>query len=259
MSLLTSTQGELIKTKRSAAFWVGLIGAAVIPMLFMIVYLVKPTEAAGGPGNPWNRHMFACWQSFASFMGPMFVILICSQIPQIEYKNNAWKQVFASPQSIGNIYFSKLMAILLMIFFMLVSFNIFVILAGVIPSLFHKQLHYLEYQIHFKELLRLNIKTGISLLGIIAIQYWLSLRFKNFIVPIGIGLALLIVSTILAQFQWEHIFKVPYSYPLLTLIGLNGRFPKTGFLFRHEMNSIGYFIAFAVIGFLDLKWRKERG
>ncbi|RYY57201.1 MAG: hypothetical protein EOO09_03425 [Chitinophagaceae bacterium] len=262
MSLLTSIKSELVKTKRSSSFWLSLIGAGVIPVIFLLLYLIKHAEMKARLGfMPWESHFIQGYQQFSSLLLPIFVILICSQIPQLEFKNNTWKQVFASPQSIGNIFFSKYIAIILMILFLFVMYNVFMILAAVVPSLaFSDDIPFLRNKINWSQLLSLNLKTVISLLGIISIQYWLGLRFKNFIAPIGIGLALLIGSIMAFGFQWEHVYKLPYSFPILTLVGFDEKVNASSFsLLNHEWNSVGYFIFFTVLAFLDMKYRKERG
>jgi hypothetical protein len=261
MSFLISSKAELIKTRRSASFWVSLAGSAVIPVIFFLVYVLKPEKNyANYNQRPWDLHFAQGWQAFAAFLLPMFVILICSQIPQIEFKNNTWKQVFSSPQTIVNIFFSKFLAIILMILFLFLMFNVFMLLSGAVPNLFYPKYTFLHRSIDWSSLFRLNFKTLISLLGIIAIQYWFGLRFKNFIVPIGIGLALLITAMILSP--WEHIDKVPYAFPFLTFTSSmkEGATNLSGPLLQnHEWNSIGYFLFFTLLAFLDMRYRKERG
>lgn len=261
MSLLISTKAELIKTKRSASFWLSLAGSAVIPLIFFLVYVLKPEKKyARFQLKPWEMHLTQGWQAFALFLLPMFVILICSLIPQIEFKNNTWKQVFASPQSVGNVFFSKYLSIIIMVLFLFLMFNIFMLLSGIVPNLFFSKYTFLSKSIDWVALLKLNFKTFTSLLAIISIQYWLGLRFKNFIVPIGIGLAMLVTAMILNP--WEHVDKVPFAFPYLTFeSSINkSRTELTGpLLNNHELNSIGYFIFFTLIAYLDLRFRKERG
>jgi len=256
MSFPISLRAEILKTRRSAAFWLSVIGAAFIPAIFFLMYFFKPGVFAQKVDNqPWKSHFTNGWQALSIFMLPMFIILTCSLIPQLEYKNNTWKQVFASPQSLGNIFFSKFMTIHLMILFCFFLFNLFMIVSAVTVNIFNKSYHFLDHTIDWSFLLRLNFKTYVSILGISAIQYWLSLRFKNFIAPIGIGLALLITSLILMQ--WEHIYKIPYAHPLLTFLAIKKN--ETSLLANHEWNSIGYFITFTALAFADMKYRKERG
>jgi hypothetical protein len=207
--------------------------------------------------HPWDYHFSHCWQVFSAFLLPMFVILVCSMITQIEFKNNTWKQVFASPQSLANIFFSKLITILLMILFLFVMFNVFVIASGVLVSLINKEYTFLQQTPDWLLVLKISLKFLVALLAIISIQYWLSLRIKNFIVPIAIGLAFIITTLIILS--WEHIFKVPYAFPFLTFQAMQGTGAGSKFFQNHELNSIGYFIFFTALAFLDMKYRKERG
>ena len=189
----------------------------------------------------------------------MFIILTCSLITQIEYKNNSWKQVFASPQTTAEIFFSKFITIHFLILFCFLLFNFFMIMSAVTVNTLNKGYSFFSHSIDWALLAKMNFKTYISILAISAIQYWLSLRFKNFIAPIGIGLAILITSLVILN--WEHIYKVPYAYPLITFQSIQ-RFmqnKKAHLLQNHEWNSIGYFIFFTILAYADMKYRKERG
>lgn len=249
---------ELLKTKRSASFWLSIAGAALIPGVLFLAYAFNPGEIIEEiKSAPWRRHFNIAWQFMSAFLFPMFVILVCTLIPQIEYKNNTWKQVFASPQSYGNIYFSKFLTIHILIFFFYLLFNIFMLLSGVVVNFIHSGYTFLDNPIDWQNLAMLNLKTYISVLGISAIMYCLALRFKNFVAPTGIGLALLIGSMIAAGMGWKHVFKLPFSHPILTLKYMD--IPNRPFLENHEINSIIVFVAFLLIGFLDMRFRKEKG
>jgi hypothetical protein len=258
MSFSISIRTELIKTKRSSAFWLCLIGSGFIPGIFFLMFVLRPKQFIPRfKEQPWDSHFIQGWQSFSAFLLPMFVILICSMIVQLEFKNNTWKQVFASPQSLGNIFFSKFITILLMILFLFVMFNFFMFGGAILANIIHKGFSFIHSPVNWTLLAKMNLKTFVSLLGIISFQYWLSLRFKNFIGPIGIGLGLLITSLILMS--WEHIFKVPYAFPILTFMSVSKGGLKESLFLNHELNSIGYFIFFTALAFLDMKYRKERG
>jgi lantibiotic transport system permease protein len=256
MSFLISTKAEMIKAKRSASFWIVVLGSGFIPLIFFLTYVLAPEKNYPRLQLfPWEQHFVMGWQALSSFLLPMFVILVCSLIPQIEFKNNAWKQVFSSPQTLGNIFFSKFFMIQLMILFLFLLFNLFMIGSGVIANLINSKYVFLKSPIDWIALLKLDAKTYISVLGMSAIQYWLSLRFKNFIAAIGIGLALLIASLIAIPF-WDHVDKLPYAYPMLTM----RRFDKgSKSLQLHEIYSVIYFAGFLLLAFLDMKYRKERG
>ncbi|HET9055472.1 MAG TPA: ABC transporter permease, partial [Chitinophagaceae bacterium] len=103
MNFATIFKAELIKTKRSAALWVCVLGAGFVPFIMMLSYLLQPKQNIErlylNGRNPWVFHIGNVWQAFSVFLLPMFIIILCSLITQIEYKNNTWKQVYASPQS----------------------------------------------------------------------------------------------------------------------------------------------------------------
>jgi hypothetical protein len=257
MSFAISTRAELIKTKRSASFWVCVLGSGFIPLIFLLTYtLASSKNYPRLQSFPWGIHFGQGWQAFSSFLLPMFVILICSLIPQIEYKNNAWKQVFASPQSLGNIFFSKFLTIHLMILFLFLLFTVFMIGSAVVSNLIISKYVFLKTPLDWVTLWKLNYQTYLSILGMSAIQYWLSLRFKNFIASIGIGLALLITSLIAVPF-WNHVDTLPYAYPILTMKNFTAKVAKS--FPNHEIYSILYFAGFMLLAFLDMKYRKERG
>ena len=258
MSLLISVESELLKTKRTVSFWLSVLAAGFIPAIFFIAYTLKPEGAYKQlEAQPWGTHFMFGWQALSNFLFPMYVILICALITHIEFKNNAWKQVYASPQSVAQIYFSKFITIHLMILFFFILFNLFMIMSGVIVDLIHPRFTFLEKAIPWEKLLKLSLKTYVSILGITAIQYWLSLRSKNFVAPVGIGLALLIASIVASAFKWEHIFKIPFAHPGLTLKYMP--IPNRPFFENHEINSIICFIVFLMIGFIDMNYKKEKG
>jgi len=256
MSFIISTQVELLKTKRTPSAWLVIVGAAFIPMVYLLFFLLSPVETIQDMGaQPWAVYIIRSWQIYCFFVLPMTIILVSTLVTQIEFRNNTWKQVFATPQSFGNIFFSKFTTILLMIFCCLLLFNILVFFVGIVANLVNPGFPFLEHAIDWKMMVKLNVKTFISILGISAIQYWLSLRFKNFVVPTGIGAALLI-GTVWAS-QWSHVYKYPYSFAYLSLESVQK--PGRPFLENHELNSIGYFLVFTLIGLLEMKMRKDKG
>lgn len=258
MSLPIAISTELLKTKRSASFWLSVIGAAFIPGIFFLVYTFNSEEVMMEmKTTPWQLHFMRGWQFLSAFLFPMFVILVCTLIPQIEFKNNTWKQVFASPQSYGNIYFSKFVTIHILILFFFLLFNFFMILSGAIANFIHSGYTFLDSPIDWQYMWKLNAKTYVSVLGISAIQYCVAMRFKNFIAPTGIGLALLVGSIIATAVGWKHVFKIPFAHPILTLKYM--ALPNRPFLENHEINSIIIFAAFVLLGFLDMRLKKEKG
>lgn len=254
--LIISTKAELLKIKRTSSIWLTLIVAAFIPALLLFGLFTETENVISMAGDPWLNFFNLGWRILSGYFLAIYIILLSTLIPQLEYRNNTWKQVFASPQSIGLIFFSKFFAVHLMILFCFLIFNLLLIIAATIGNSLIPELAFFNNSIDGGWLTRVNVKMYISILGISAIQYWLSLRFTNFIAPVGFGLALVIGSSVALNFEWEHIDKFPYAYTFLTFDAIQK--PGRPFIENHELTSIGYFILFIILGIVDLKTRKGK-
>lgn len=255
ISLLTVTKTEWLKTKRTTTLWLTVLGAGFIPSLLLLMYITKPDGNLKYLGAAaWQKYLGEGWQVENYFLFPMFVILICSLITQVEYKNNTWKQVYASPVSIAQIYLSKLINIMMMVLLFFVLFNTFLIGSALLINIIKPKYHFFSTPFPWKLWLYINIKSFIGVLGIVSIQYWISMRFKNFILPMGIGLALLIVGLV-GQGKWAGEYLFPYAYPVLTL---NTFMTPTDYFFqKHEWLSLMWFVVIVIAGLVDTQRRKE--
>ncbi|MDB9806057.1 ABC transporter permease [Crocinitomicaceae bacterium] len=239
MNYINNIQAEWIKTKRTASNWLSLIGGLFIPLITTLAYFHQKITLNTLPKNGWAMHYSSSWEKMAIFLLPMGMILAGSLITQIESKNNTWKQVHATPQSFTNIFFSKFTVILFMSMKFFIYFNIGVLLSGLIPTLALEGSMPTD-SFPFWDVLKLNIKIFIACVPILAFQYFLSLRFKNFLVPIGIGL-LGLIGTLIGG-PWDHIYISPYSYTFYAVMPKETWFNPTIFAL----------ISFAVIMIVSL-------
>lgn len=255
-TFLISLQTEFMKIRRSAAFWLVIAGGAFLPLLLTIMYLSKPSQFEKRLGHdPWMGHLLMGFQGGAFFLWPMFIILVTSLVTQIEYRNNTWKQVMASPLRIGDVYFSKFIVIQCMIVCAYVLFDGWIMLSGLITQVFEPAYNFIHSPLHLHAFFVMDLKSYISILGMSTIQYCLSLRFKNFIGAIGTGLALIIAG--LFMLPWDKVEYFPYAYSALTFIRSNISSDFT--MLKHEYWSLGYFLFSLTAGFIDFKTRRERG
>ena len=256
-TFLMNTSAEILKTRKTAAFWLTIIGAFFIPFVLTLTYLFRPDVF--GPmyaKQPWLAHIARSWEAAAAFLIPMYVILVTSLMVQIEYRNNTWKQVYASPRSYADIYFSKMLVIQLMILACFLLYNVGILSSAYIAELVHPSVYkFDEVSIPVERMWTITSKLYISTLAITAIQYWVSLRVKNYIAPLGIGLALLIVG--LMAIQWDKIIYYPFAYTALSYFK-NIDEPTKG-IQNLEFYSLTWFAVVLMLGFWDTVKRKERG
>lgn len=249
MNFIYSVQSEWIKTKRSSASWLCIIGGFFIPVIYFIKFCYDGNSINSYKVDIWKMLFNQMWQNMATFLLPMGVILASSLITQLEYKNNTWKQVHASPQSFTTIFFSKFTVIGLMTLKFFLFFNIGILVAGILPSLLFD--HKLPIQgIPITYFLRANLNYFITCLPILAIQYLISLKFNNFLIAVGIGLLGLIGSLI--AMPWKYVYLIPYSYSPMTVFPGKKDFPIYTYAFV-------YFAIIMIISYILYVSKKEKG
>lgn len=218
IAFVNSFRSEWLKKKRTAASWLVITGGFFIPAILLAGRLMNQNSLAASLQSPhfWEELHRDCWQFMAIFLLPMGVILAASLITQLEYRNNTWKQLHTSPQSFTIIFISKLMLILVMMIQFFVLFTIGIYLAGILPSLLSGMALPSE-PFPFGKILMSSVNFFVCCLPIIAFQYLLGLQFRNFLVPLGAGIGLLVASLIAVQ--WKYGYTVPYIYCMLEFFG----------------------------------------
>ena len=251
MNLLISFRSELLKTKRTASYYLTLVAAAFIPFILLLNICISGVSQDLGK-DPLNSIFGAGFQMTGFAIFPMFVILIGTLLPQIEYKNNTWKQVLASPQTKANVFMAKFLNIHLLILVFLVANHLFTFLVAVAAHFLAPALHVLDQPLDVYALLTRSVNAYITLLAVSSIQFWMGLRFKNFIVPVGIGLACWFAGSLLVLEAHSPLANYfPYSFHVFS----NFREYKSQ-LPTILWTSLGYAVLFLVVGFIDFRRRR---
>lgn len=247
----SSLKNELIKLKRTFAFWLTIISAIIFPILFFIAYLLKHENLVPAAGvNPWEKFMTTQIENSIPFFIPMFIVLITSLIMQVEHKSLGIKHLFSLPVPKWSIYFGKLTIVIFAITTTYIYYYVTILLTGVLLSAIHSDLAFLDFQPEHLKFIKVLATSFIATLGIIGIQFWLSFRFKNFIIPLGIGMFLAIIGIILSQATQSIYF--PYSFSVLS-VSLGDKMPLTFGISSITVYSIFCFIITTILGYLDIK------
>ncbi len=255
-SFFRNLHAELLKTKGTSVIWLTCLAAGFLPAINCIILLERPAIfLTRFQAEPWMSLFKMNWRNVAILILPLYVILLNNAIVQIEYKNNTWKQVYATPRKYTDIFFSKFLVVqvFLLMFFVLV--NIFILGGGYLIGKINSGYLFTTRPVPFAGMLLFCSRIYIAILGITAIQYWLSVRFKNFIVPLGIGIGLWVTG--LTLMDWENIIYYPYMYPAL-MFYVDAPKP-VGTITQLLTNSVTCFVAAIALGFWNIYRLKERG
>jgi hypothetical protein len=252
MKLITALRAETLKTKRTASFYLTLIAAAPVPLIFLLNVLTGGGDVEAVHKGALNAVFELGMERNGLVFFPMFVILICTLLPQIEYRNNTWKQVFAAPQTKGAVFLAKFLNINWLIVLFLVASLVYLSLAIVLMHFADPTRGLLYQPFDATRLLVNTANSYVTMLALCAFQFWLGLRFRNFIVPVAVGLVLWITGMMMTlEFQTYLVDFFPYSFQTFPFIA---KFqPK---LTQVAWTSAGYAMLFLLLGFVDFRKRR---
>lgn len=252
MNLALSLRSELLKTRRTATFYFTLVGAAVVPFIFLINVLFDDDLMDATRKNPLNGIFGLNAQLNGQVFFPWFLILACTLLPQIEYRNHTWKQVLTSPQSKARVFFAKFLSIqgLILLFFM--ANHVFLWITVTLGHFIRPEIGFFSARLDGYAVLRNAANSYLMTLGLCAAQFWLGLRFRNFIVPVALGLTLWLTGTLLAvEVKSKSADYFPHAFHVYPY------FPKLASkLDTTALVSFGYAVAFLGLGFLDFRRRR---
>lgn len=247
---------EFIKAKRSFALWLTIFAAVFIPVINAIILLQRPEIlVAKFEQTPWLTFLRFNWKNVAAVILPMYIILITSLIVQIEFRNNTWKQVYASPRSFADIFFSKLLVIQVLVPFYIICFNCFVISSGLVVHSLNPAYKLTAASIDWHNLLLISGRVYLGCLAVSIIQYWLSLRFRNFVISLGFGLGLWITGIVLMD--WDQIIYYPYVYS--TFMFFIDFDKEPGQLVVLTIGSVTAFVLAVGVAYYDIYRLPEKG
>lgn len=250
MTFTASFRAEFLKTKRTSVIYLMLIAAFVVPFVLVFDHdFTDPNSVANG----WDHYYLDGFKVFAFVFIPFFLILASTLLMQIEVRNSAWKQVLASPQSIFHILLAKFFIIQTFTVAFLLIFNVYMIIGCALMDIIYGT-DFLAYLNRWPELLKLNLMAWGANMGISALSFWLALRYKNFIAPIGIGFLLwLIGPTAALELKWPHFDKYVFVFPFTIAIE---KFESDRLFY--QLLSMLYGVLFFSIAYLEFVGQRRK-
>ena len=203
----------------------------------------------------WESLWRQSWEAMALMILPLAIMLLASLIAQVEYRNNAWKQVHATPQPLAAIFASKLVVLLVLVAQLILCFNAAIYAAGALPALLFDGVT-LPGPPRIGYFLDRDARFFVDVLPIVALQYVLAILFRSFLAPLGIGMALWIFSV--GTMSWRYSWLVPYSASSLDYLSVE--YQRAIHLpVSPPAIAGGYFFVITVVGYVLYSCKRERG
>ena len=213
MTLYNSIRAEILKLRYPPIVWLtGFIICIVLAIVFT-GYYIDVNRAILLGRNPWNRLNGSIEAVFSLFIAVPFVVFLISSAVHIENQNHGFKQLYALPQSRTALLLNKLMSLLLFVLFSVLILLFGQILIGYTLNVIYPESEFVYFEFPLQKMLLAYFQIVISLLGIIGIQFFLSFRFRGFLLPASIGIIGYIIGSILSSLNTPISFFFPFCYP----------------------------------------------
>ncbi|WP_238989358.1 ABC transporter permease [Mucilaginibacter terrigena] len=211
---LLSFQSEFYKSRKTLGFW----GAIILPLLitglaFVSVYSKSTDLAKLPPMGLWVQFSMISLGSMGSLLLPIYTIFVAYSVNSVEHKADTWKTLFSLPISRWAVYGAKYFYAFFLLFLCLALFALFNIAFGNLLSVVKPALKFNEYHMEL-QLIQVFYKLLLSALGILSIQFLLSLLWSDFLKPMGLGFVASVAGVILASNNWEYSYLFPYAHPM---------------------------------------------
>lgn len=257
-TFISSFQSEWLKKKRSLAVWLVVIGSLFTPAITLLIAVTHRDGLPKKYASPdfWINYWNQCWDPMSFVLLPLGIVLATSLVGQLEFKNNTWKQLHASPLSLTTIFFSKFAVLLVMMVQLFLLFNLFTYLTAVIPPTIFDEVPYSSASIPVNQILKFNALIFLDCLPILALQYLLSLQFKNFMVPVGAGMVIWLLGSL--ALSWKYSFIFPYLYTAFEQILVKGGKLHESVPNIHAM-AVGYFVVIMIVAYALYVRKADKG
>ncbi|WP_462267905.1 ABC transporter permease [Mucilaginibacter sp.] len=214
---LLSLQSEFYKSRKTLGFWCAVVlPLLIVALLFIAFYSNSAKFEKLPPQMLWIQYSFAILGIMGTLLLPIYIVFVTYSVNSVEHKADTWKTLFSLPISKWAIYSSKYLYAMFLVALCLALFASFTVCSGLLLSVLKPALRFSSYSFA-SPLFQIYTKLFLASQGILAIQFLLSLLWKDFLKPMGIGFAGTIIGVIMAVNKWEYAYLFPYAHPALAL------------------------------------------
>ena len=221
-SLRRALSAETLKLKNSLALWLAAIAPLVIAVIQFFILMDRGSGFLNNSSSPWHWLGIQTLIFWSFLMLPLFITLETALVAGLEHSGAVWKHLFVQPVSRIAIYFSKLTSGLFLIAISQILLVLYILLAGT-------ALRFLKPGMGFQAPIPVLDILGYAAVGfvsswfLIGLHTYVGIRWKNFVVAMGFGIAMTVAGFLILNSRWAGIY--PWTLPGLVLNKLKSQEP----------------------------------
>lgn len=251
--MINSICAELLKIRKSSIVWLLWLTGLGLSLSIAVFYVKGPESFVTMGKNPWTKYTSFSLSLFSMFVFPFFVLLLTSSNILLEHRSNSWKSIFTLSNPKWSILLSKLISLLVLMLVVCLLYVISTLLFGYLIDIIVPEYEFNYYATDMPVFLLHVCQLYISVLGILGIQFFLSLSFSNQLYPLIIGIILIILGFLLTLTETAFSSFFPYSFPMnykdFGIISNSIELDRTAFFERFEFISILTLILFLIFSY----------
>jgi hypothetical protein len=206
---MRAVSAELLKLKRTLALRLAVIAPLFIVLLQLGVYMARGEDverAAANPAAGFARGIVTLWTLV--FL-PFWATLASSLCASLDHNSNHWEQLFAFPLRRWPIYAAKWIVVFGLLMFSSICLPLFTVGATEILKLV--RVEWRGAALPWGLLLSGVSRSCAACLLLLSLQCWLALRWRSFLVALGIGIAGIMSGIILISAPLKFLSLYPWT------------------------------------------------
>jgi hypothetical protein len=221
MTLLRVLHTEWLKMKRTIALKMVVLAPVIVVVLVFLMAANAPfsTIRRGGAGGAWAGLTQVTFLFWAALMMPLYIVLEAALVAGLDHSENQWKSLLARPVPRWTWYIAKLIVVVTMLAASTVILYCGIFIAGAMLPHLQPELTF-GLPVPWASILKPGAQIAVLAFLSVAIQHWVSMRWRSFSVAIGAGIVAMVVGYVasVATFRnpdWPQYF--PGALPMLVL------------------------------------------
>lgn len=214
-ALMRALSAEALKLKGTLALWMCLVAPAVVTVLFVLQFAARSSSTAPvapDPAQAWQVFGQSVLGLWAFLMLPLFVTLEAALLAGLEHADRQWKHLLALPLPRGAHYLAKLAALAALVGLAFLALVALVPVGGYALMLLKP-----EFGIGgpppWAFLLRSVALCYLASLLVVALQLWISVRWRSFTIAVSVGMSATVMGFLIGQSErYGHWY--PWSMPM---------------------------------------------